>query len=299
MILAPGESNLKGWIAASGMSGRMQTALISSFRGADADDSPEVKRVVRWIRKQCLKEVNPTSHFMRDTDFVQIKAMIKQDSWQWDRLKTHFYDHMKQSLAIIAYFHPDEWTNKRALEAYTDLNAHESIQNEDKVDLIARMKDQLPLGNGELVVHDWILQLPGHMQSALECAIRGSDIATDNEVRRVTRWMRWVVIKNVMPTSHFMEDREFIRIADLNKEMPWAWGNLPIHFRHHLREALEIVGYLHPNDEIRERALEAYRDICAKSKAKPEPKEVLVARMQDKPGQIYETTQTKTNLPVG
>lgn len=299
MILAPGESNLKGWIAEAGMSGRMQTALISSFRGADADDSPEVKRVVRWVRYQCLKNTNPTSHFMRDTDFIQIRAMIKQDSWQWDRLKTHFYDHLKQAMGILAYFHPEEMTAKRALDAYTDLNAHESLVNESKADMIGRLRDLLPIARGELVVHDWVLQLPGHMQSALECSLRGSDIATDDEVRRVSRWMRWVVIKNVMTTSHYMEDREFKRIADLNKEMPWAWGNLPIHFRHHLREALEIVGYVHPDEAIRARAIEAYKDICDKSKAKPEPKDVLVARLQDKPGQVYETTQQKTNLPVG
>src|SRR5271170_3020114 len=114
MILEPGESNLKGWIAESGMSGQAQCMLLAAFRGADSDDSPEVKRVVRWIRKQCLKEVNPASHFMRDCDFIKIKAMIVQDSWQWDRLKNHFYDHMKQALEIIAYFHPEEWTAARA-----------------------------------------------------------------------------------------------------------------------------------------------------------------------------------------
>src|SRR5208282_345544 len=142
-----------------------QCMLFAAFRGADSDDSPEVKRVVRWIRKQCMKEVNPTSHFMRDCDFIKISAMIQQDSWQWDRLKNHFYDHMKQALEIIAYFHPEEWTAARALEAYLDLQEHESMVPEEKAELVGRLRDSMPIARGEVVVLPWVLQLPGHMQS--------------------------------------------------------------------------------------------------------------------------------------
>src|SRR5271156_2627674 len=176
MILEKGESNLKSWIAEAGMSGRMQSVLISALRGADADDSPEVKRVIRWIRKQCLKEVNPKSHFMKDTEFIDIKALIQQDSWMWDRLKTHFYDHLKQAMEVIAFYHPDQCTSERAMKAYQDLNAHESLVGEDKTGLGGRLKDTSPIARGELVVNDWILQLTGHMQSTLLCSLRGSDI---------------------------------------------------------------------------------------------------------------------------
>jgi hypothetical protein len=299
MILAPGESNLKGWIAEAGMSGRMQSALIAALRGADSDDSPEVKRVVRWIRRQCLKEVNPTSHFMKDTDFIRIKALIQQDSWQWDRLKTHFYDHLKQALEVIAYYHPDEMTAARAMEAYTDLQEHESIIVESKSELIGRMKDSRPLAIGQLIVNDWVLNLPGHMQSTLECSLRGSDITADDEVRRVTRWLRWVVMKDVMPESHYMKDRDFMRIKLHFEEKPSSWGNLPIHFRHHTRESFEVIGYMHPDTSIRTWANIAYLDICDKSKGRPETRDALIARMQDKPGQIYEAVQQHTNLPVG
>jgi hypothetical protein len=302
MILEPGESNLKGWIAEAGMSGRMQSALLAALRGADSDDSPEVKRVVRWVRKQCLKEVNPSSHFMRDVEFVEIKAMIYQDSWQWDRLTCHFRNHLKRALSILAYFHPDEWTQARALKAYEDLQMYGSPTPGlimSKAELIGEMRDSMPIARGELVVNDWILQLPGHMQSALECSLRGSDIMTDDEVRRVTHWMRWVVMKNVHPTSHYMADREFMRIKTTNKLHPSTWETLPSHFVHHLGEAMEIVGYLHPDAEIQARALQAYEDICEKSKAKPEPKDALLLRMQDKPGQVYEVVQQRTNLPIG
>lgn len=300
MILEKGESHLKDWIREVGMSGRMQSALTSALRGADADDSPEVKRVVRWIRHTCVKEVNPTSHFLRDCEFVDIKAMINQDSWQWDRLKTHFWIHVQQAMEIIAYFHPNEWIAAKAKTAYE----HTLIPGlpglpESKSDLIARLHDSLPIARGDLVINDWVFQLPGVMQSTLECAIRGSDIATDNEIRRVTRWMRWVVMKNVHPTSHFMEDRDFRPIAEVNKETPWIWGNLPNHFVHHLGEALEVVGYLHPDEAIKARAFSAYTDLCKKSKIKPEPREILIQRMQDKPGHTYEVVQQQTNLPVG
>lgn len=299
MILEPGESNLKGWIAEAGMSGRMQCELIAAFRGADADDSPEVKRVIRWIRKTCLKEVNPKSHFMKDAEFIDIKALIAQDSWQWDRLKFHFNSHMKQALSIIAFYHPEEWTAAKALKAYTDLTEHRSTIIEDKVDLVARLKDTLPIARGELVVNDWVLQLPGHMQSCLECSLRGSDIDTTDEVRRLTHWLRWVVMKNVMPSSHYMADREFMRLKTRFDMYPSEWGNLPEHFVHHTREALEVVGYMHPDKDIRDRALQAYVDICEKGKDKPEPKDALLLRMQDKPGQRYEVVQQRTNLPVG
>src|SRR5665213_826255 len=242
MILERGESNLKGWVAEVGMSGRCQCALLSAFRGADSDDSPEVKRVVRWIRRQCIKDTNPKSHFMKDNEFISIKALIEQDTWQWDRLKTHFYDHLKQALQIIAYYHPDQWPADKALEAYTDLQHHESMGIESKSECISRMRDTRPIARGDLVINDWVFQIPGHMQSALECAIRGSDVTTDNEVRKITRWLRWVLVKNVMPEQAYMGDRDFIRIKLLFEQKPWAWDNIPIHFRHHVSEAFEVIG---------------------------------------------------------
>src|SRR5271154_3635478 len=135
MIIELGDANIKDWVKECGMSGRMQCALLAAFRGADADDSPEVKRVIRWIRRQCIKENNPKSHFMRDFDFIKIKTLIDQDSWQWDRLKTHFYDHLKQAMEVIAYYHPDEMTAARALEAYQDLQEHESMMPEEKAEM--------------------------------------------------------------------------------------------------------------------------------------------------------------------
>lgn len=299
MILQPGESNLRDWIKEVGMSGRCQSELVAAFRGADSDDSPEVKRVIRWIRRTCIKEVNPTSHFMRDTDFIKIKAMISQDSWQWDRLKCHFYDHLKQALEIIAYYHPDEMTAARALEAYTDLSQHEGMGIESKAEMISRMRDVKPIARGELVVNDWVLQLTGHMQSTLECSLRGSDITVDDEIRKVTRWLRWVVMKNVMPESHYMKETDFMRIKHQFDNNPSTWGNLPIHFRHHTREALEVVGYMHPDTAVRTWGHYAYLDICDISKGKPEAKDDLLKRMQDKPGQIYEVVQQHTNLPIG
>lgn len=299
MILTIGESNLREWIREVGMSGRCQSGLLSALRGADSDDSPEVKRVVRWIRKQCLKDVNPTSHFMKDTEFIRIKALISQDSWQWDRLKTHFYDHMKQALEIIGYYHPDEWVAQRGLEAYTDLQDHEAMKIEDKAELIGRMKDTIPIARGEVVVNDWVLNLPGHMQSSLECSLRGSDITTDEEVRKVTKWLRWVVVKDVMPDSHYMADRNFQRLRLLFINNPCAWNNLPIHFRHHTREAFEIIGFMHPDTATRVWANFAYEDICEKSKGRTETRDELISRMQDKPGHSYEIIATKVNLPVG
>lgn len=297
MLLQPGECTLKDWIKEVGMSGRMMCALIAAFRGADADDSPEVKRIIRWIRKQCIKQTNPRSHFMRDTEFVEIKTYIKQSSWEWDRLKSHFYDHFKQALEIIGYYHPDEWVAAKATKAWQDLNEHEALGSESKAELIDRMKDSSPIARGEWVIQDWVLQHPGRIQVALLCALRGSDISTDEEVRRVTRWLRWVTVKNTVPTSHYMLDKEFMSIKGRLQMEPSSWGNLPIHFRHHTREALELVGYLHPDDTIRDRALIAYEDICVKCKGKPEAKDQLLGRMQDVPGQVYEATVQRTNLP--
>lgn len=280
------------------MSGRCQCTLISALRGADADDSPEVKRVVRWVRKQCMKENNPKSHFMRDNDFIEIKALIEQDSWQWDRLKSHFYDHLKQALEVLAYFHPDEMTAARASKAFHDLNEHESVGNESKSELIGRLRDDMPIAKGDWVLNDWVLQLPGKAQSALLCGLRGSDITTAEEVRRVSHWLRWVVCKDVMPSSHYMIDRDFVRIKTTFEAYPTAWGNLPIHFRHHVREALEIVGFMHPDEAINTRARTAYEDLCEKSKGKPELKDELVKRMQDAPGRSFDIVVQRTNLPV-
>jgi hypothetical protein len=299
MILEQGESNLRGWIPEVGMSGRMQSILLSTFRGADSDDSPEVKRVVRWVRRHCLKDVDPASHFMKDTDFIRIKALISQDAWQWDRLKTHFYDHLKQGLEVIGYYHPDEMTAARALEAYSDLQHHESLANESKAELISRLKDTLPIAQGEIIIKDWVLQLPGHLQATLQCALRGSDIGNSDEIRKVTHWIRWVVVKDVMPESHYMQNRNFMRIKLTKENNPSEWSNLPIHFRHHTREALEVIGYLHPDISIRTWANIAYEDLCMISKGNPESKEALINRSQDKPGYIYEMTPRLNNLPIG
>lgn len=299
MILEKGESNLRGWLPEVGMSGRCQSALLAAFRGADSDDSPEVKRIVRWIRRQCLKDTNPKSHFMRDVEFIRIKALMDQDAWQWDRLKSHFYDHMKQALEIIGYYHPDDMIASRALEAYTDLQEHESMGVESKAEMIARMRDQLPIARGDIVIKDWVLQLPGHMQSSLECSLRGADVATDEEVRKVTRWLRWAIIKDVMPESDYMQNRDFMRIKFQVEQNPWSWDTLPIHFRHHTREAFEIIGYTHPDPATRTWARYAYEDICDKANGRPETKDILIGRMQDKPGALYEATPQLVNLPIG
>lgn len=297
VIIEPGQCNLKDWIKECGMTGRMQSLLIAALRGADADDSPEVKRVTRWIRKQCIKLNNPKSHFMRDCEFVDIHTMIDQDAWQWDRLTSHFYNHLKMALGVIAFYHPDYWVGAKALKAYEDLNEHESIVPLSKTELIMELKDTSPLSRGEWVLQDWVLQITGKMQSTLMCALRGPDTTTDEEVLRVNKWIRWAVMKNLNPDTNYMADREFMSIKTRNEMYPQAWGNLPIHFRHHTREALECLGFMHPDEAVRTRALTAYKDICSKSKGNPETKEVFVGRMQDKPGNLVSTTVQQTNLP--
>lgn len=298
MILASGESTLKDWVKEVGMSGRCQSALIAAMRGADADDSPEVKRLVRWVRKQTIKNNNPKSHFMKDWDFINVRALIQQDAWQWDRLNSDFYDHIKQAMEILGYFHPDEMVASKSLEAYTDLQKHESMNVESKAELILRLKDTVPVARGEWVTQDWLLELSGRCQTSLLCSLRTSDaICADEEIYRITRWLRSVTMKNVMPASHYMADKEFMRIKSRLEMYPMSWGNIPIHFRHHTREALEIVGYLHPDAAVRSRALTAYEDICLLAKGKPESKDELIGRMQDKPGNVFEMSVQRTNLP--
>lgn len=140
MLLSQNEAVLKEWVLS--LSGKMQVCLICSMRGSDTNDSPEVKRVTRWLRRQVLKDVNPGSHFMRDIEFIRIKTVMEQDSWKWDRLSIHLYDHMKEALAVVGYFHPDEMVAAKGLEAYMDMCDHMNSKPESKLELIARMKDR-------------------------------------------------------------------------------------------------------------------------------------------------------------
>jgi hypothetical protein len=323
VILELGQCALKDWILESGMSGRLQSTIISALRGADADDSPEVKRLVRWVRKQTVKENNPGSHFMKDCDFIDVKSLMDQDAWQWDRLKRHFFDHLKDAISVIAYFHPDQpdeeminvpysemfayglkmFPTKAGLAwiAYLQMCKHRNLKPRSKAEMISTRRDTVPLGRGNVVSQDWILQLSGRMQVALLCAARGSDNAANKEVRHVTHWVRQAVFKNVAPQTHYMSDPNFMKIGDLLKEEPEAWGNLPIHFIDHIKEALAIIGYFSPNKEAAERGLQAYQDLCQDAHAGSETKQELEDRMKDKPGSSFDpvTPSPAPNMMVG
>lgn len=113
------------------------------------------------------------------------------------------------------------------------------------------------------VLQPWLGEIPIRMQSTLLLGLRGPDTHACPNVKRITRWLRGLTFVPGNPDNV----REFMgemppRIEEKGptaKELEFCSQ----HFYSHLMHALEVVGYRHPNTEVRSQAYWLFFDMCS------------------------------------
>lgn len=153
------------------------------------------------------------------------------------------------------------------------------------------------------VLQDWVNGLTLMQQTVLITALRGPDGIEKNHVAKLLlRWLRRCILISAFDGKVF----EFpygegggsfmgpsIRISDHNLDN-WplitndllydylrSVDELPHHFQLHFMHAIEIVGYKHPNPNIRGWWNHAYLEIVNDLHLFPEPEDVMDKRLGD------------------
>jgi len=114
------------------------------------------------------------------------------------------------------------------------------------------------------VLQDWIGHLNLKRQTVLLLSLRGPDQGSSVEVKTITKWLRSLCLENADPAKDFMriELDTVLTVKEIKQQNLFAIDQLPVHFIHHLCDALSTVGYNHPNCLVRGKALNLYTGIA-------------------------------------
>jgi hypothetical protein len=166
--------------------------------------------------------------------------------------------------------------------------------------------DRKPYNAGRSVLQDWTNALSFMMQSVLICATRGPDgIRKDHPVKVLIRFLRRSFLicafdGKVRWSPYEKGGGSFtgplhLRNPDGGADHPHEHGHidkfieiylrhvdeLPHHFQLHLMHAAEILGYKHPDGEVRDFWHRMYRDIVNDAHLNPESEEQMDRRLGD------------------
>ena len=125
----------------------------------------------------------------------------------------------------------------------------------------------------------WTLQLTWKMQTVLIQSLRAPDTHFCKNIKNLSRWMRSIVLNNADKTHSFMcRKKKLPKWNDLENELNYC----SVHFFTHFLYGLEIIGYKHPDDEIRKTAFEYYESfVHYMSHFNVEEEEQLDIRLSD------------------
>jgi hypothetical protein len=140
------------------------------------------------------------------------------------------------------------------------------------------------------VLQDWVMELPLRFQGTLLTAVRGCDDepkqwtrtgVSFSQGRRITAFLRWCFMNPADPREVDSEEGAFFMSNPPNPCKPSQFGHLPEHWYAHIMHALEIIGYHHPNLEIRAIAHDLYVKFVHNLHLYPETKEQQWKRLTE------------------
>jgi hypothetical protein len=134
----------------------------------------------------------------------------------------------------------------------------------------------------DCVVQDWLKDLTLKQQTVLLSAIRGCDgVAKEDISKKFVRVYRSLILKDAYPTKKvgtFMNDVILSKeVVDFGKQL----DHYPMHWLMHFIHAIEIVGYEHPEQAIRQNWRFIYFHIVNSLHMNPETQEEMRERLQD------------------
>lgn len=122
--------------------------------------------------------------------------------------------------------------------------------------------------NTNSVLQDWVMDLPLREQGTLLTAVRGCDLAPkewdetgsyvrETPERRLTAFIRFAFMKPADPREVDIPGAFFQSSPPKTLKVS-ALGHYPLHWYSHVMHALEVIGYRHPIDPVRQAALGCY-----------------------------------------
>lgn len=92
---------LQPWVEEMGW--KMQSILLSGFRGPDTADLPAIKSVNRWLRTISQNNADPSKDYMKPAPLPDISVLADELEW----LSCHYVHHFADALRVVSLYHPD------------------------------------------------------------------------------------------------------------------------------------------------------------------------------------------------
>lgn len=140
------------------------------------------------------------------------------------------------------------------------------------------------------VLQDWVLALPLRFQGTLLTAVRGCDLEAKHWVstgvayspgRRLTAFIRYCFMHAADLREVDSEEGAFFQSSPPYPFKPSEFGHLPQHWYAHAMHALEVIGYHHPDAEIRDQAYLLYYRMVRNLHLRPESREEQWTRLTE------------------
>jgi hypothetical protein len=140
------------------------------------------------------------------------------------------------------------------------------------------------------VLQNWVTELPLRFQGTLLTAVRGCDDepkswtktgVSFSQGRRITAYIRWCFMNPADSREVDAEEGAFFMSTPPVFFKPSQFGHLPQHWYSHIMHSLEIIGYHHPNEKIRNQTLSLYSAMVHSFHLNIETKEQLWNRLTE------------------
>lgn len=132
------------------------------------------------------------------------------------------------------------------------------------------------------VLKPWVEQLGLRYQGVLMSCVRGCDSVEKNDAsKNLARCLRSIVLNsfNENPSS-FIENVNDIELQERMVAVLKNHDHYPIHYILHIIHSAEIIGYKHPNENIRNQWYWFYREFVHKFHMSPETERQLSYRLE-------------------
>ncbi len=133
------------------------------------------------------------------------------------------------------------------------------------------------------VVQEWMSgdNISWKQQTVILTALRGCDSFSNQLMEKIKKKLRNTVLKNAGASNQsFMS--EGMSLDDVYK-FTQDCDKAPNHYHMHVLHAFEIIGYKHPDFEIREWFMSAYSIMVDSMHVRPETEKQCDARLADAP----------------
>ena len=130
-------SVLQEWVQE--LSFKKQSAILSSLRGPDNNNYPNVKKISKWIRRKTQYDADKSSGYMREQDLptiIDVKPEI-------EFCTVHYFNRIIQGLEIIGYHHPEQNTQNDAVQLYEGLARIIHLNPESREQLNKRLENRV------------------------------------------------------------------------------------------------------------------------------------------------------------